>query len=95
MVAERCRRLDAATIQPHTALHRWTRPDVNAGDGAVWPAVDMLLARGVPLVLAMGYDASAIPPAYADLPRCEKPTNGQGIVRALTQVLAPQSPDAD
>ena len=26
VVAERCRRLDAATIQPHTNFHWWPRP---------------------------------------------------------------------
>jgi hypothetical protein len=25
-VAERCRRLDASTIQPHTDFHWWPRP---------------------------------------------------------------------
>ncbi len=62
--------------------------DVNVGNKAVWPAVDLLLARGVPVVLATGYDASAIPRAYAHLPRCEKPTSGQDLLRALAGVLA-------
>ena len=26
VVAERCRRLDAETIRPHTDFHRWPRP---------------------------------------------------------------------
>ena len=62
--------------------------DVNLGNEAVWPVVDMLLARGVPLVLATGYDASAIPPAYAHLRRCEKPASGLSLLRALAEVLA-------
>lgn len=61
--------------------------DVNLGKEAIWPVVDMLLARGVPLVLATGYDASAIPPTYLHLPRCEKPVSGQDLARALAQVL--------
>lgn len=61
--------------------------DVNVRDGAIWPVVDALLARGVPLVLATGYDAEAIPQAYADLPRCEKPGTTQEIMRTLEQVL--------
>ena len=68
--------------------------DVNLGNEAVWPAVDMLLGRGVPLVLATGYDAGAIPEAYAHLPRCEKPASGQDLARALARVLALQIPDA-
>lgn len=66
--------------------------DVNVGNEAVWPAVDMLLARGVPIVLATGYDASAIPRAYAHLPRCEKPASGSDLTRALAQVLASRPP---
>lgn len=62
--------------------------DVNLHNEAVWPVVDALLARDVPLVLTTGYDASAIPAAYSHLPRREKPTTGQDLTRALAQVLA-------
>ena len=62
--------------------------DVNLGGEAVWPVVDALLARGVPLVLASGYDAGAIPQAYARLPRCEKPVTGHDLARALAHALA-------
>ena len=61
--------------------------DVNLGGEAVWPVVDALLARGVPVVLASGYDASAIPKLYAGLPRCEKPATGRDLARALARVL--------
>ena len=62
--------------------------DVNLRGRMVWPLVDALLARGVPLVLATGYDASMIPPDYAGLPRCQKPVSTQDIVRALARALA-------
>ena len=62
--------------------------DVNLGNEAIWPVVDTLLARNVPLVLATGYDASAIPAAYVGLPRCEKPATGQALARVLARVLA-------
>ena len=45
--------------------------------------MDALLERGVPVVLATGYDAGALPKAYARLPRCEKPTSGRDLIRAL------------
>ena len=61
--------------------------DVNLGNEAIWPVVDTLLARGVPLVLATGYDANAIPAAYASLPRCEKPASGQNLAANLARVL--------
>lgn len=63
--------------------------DVNLGHDMIWPVVDLLVARGVPVVLATGYDAGAIPNAYVHLPRCEKPLTGQDLTRALTQVLVP------
>lgn len=67
--------------------------DVNLHNEAVWPVVDALLARGVPLVLATGYDAGAIPAAYAGLLRLEKPAGGQDLTRALTRVLADMARD--
>ncbi|MGI4977373.1 MAG: response regulator [Janthinobacterium lividum] len=66
--------------------------DVNVGSEPVWPAVDVLLARGVPVVLATGYDARAVPRAYAHLPRCGKPASGQDLTRALAQALASRAP---
>ena len=67
--------------------------DVNVGRQAVWPVVDMLLARGVPLVLTTGYDASTIPQAYAHLPRCEKPTSGRDLTRMLATIMAKAGAD--
>lgn len=66
--------------------------DVNLGGVAVWPVVDALLARSVPMVLATGYDAGAIPTAYAHLPRCEKPTTASDVTRALVRILLPAVP---
>lgn len=62
--------------------------DVNLHNETVWPVVDALRARGVPVVLATGYDASAIPPAYAHLPRCEKPATRQDLTRTLVRAMA-------
>lgn len=61
--------------------------DVNVNSQAVWPVVDALLERGVPMVLTTGYDASAIPSAYSHLPRQEKPTTGSDLTRALAHAL--------
>ena len=66
--------------------------DVNLRGRAIWPVVDALLARGVPVVLTTGYDAGALPAAYAHLPRCEKPTSGRALIRALVCVLAARCP---
>ena len=69
--------------------------DVNLFNELIWPVVDMLLPRAVPLLLATGYDVGAIPRAYAHLPRREKPVTGQELVRALAEVLALQHPVDD
>ena len=66
--------------------------DVNLRGEAIWPVVDALLARGVPVVLATGYDAGALPKAYAHLPRCEKPMSGRALICALAHVLATRCP---
>lgn len=62
--------------------------DVSLRDDKVWPLVDVLLAQNIPVILATGYDTSAIPQAYAGLPRCEKPVERRHLLRTLEQVLA-------
>jgi CheY-like chemotaxis protein len=47
-------------------------------DERVYPVADALRARGISFVFATGYDASAIPDAYADVPRTEKPVALRG-----------------
>ena len=82
------------------ALHLATAPgrldgallDVNLRRQAIWPVVDALRARGVPVVLATGYGSNAIPQAYASLPRCEKPVTGCELVRSLVHELDLQPP---
>jgi CheY-like chemotaxis protein len=64
-------RLDAAIL------------DVNLQGERVYPVADALAARGVPYVLATGYDAASIAPAYADAPRCEKPVDRLQLARLL------------
>jgi CheY-like chemotaxis protein len=61
--------------------------DVNLHGDSIWPVVDTLLARGIPVLLVTGYDASAIPQAYVQLPRREKPTGARDLTRALAQLL--------
>ena len=63
--------------------------DVNLRGERIWPVVDALLAREVPLVLSTGYDENTIPETYAHLPRCGKPATGQAIAHALVRMLAP------
>lgn len=62
--------------------------DVNLVGRTIWPVVDVLLARGVPMVLATGYEASAIPSVYIHLPRCEKPVGIRDLTRAIARQIA-------
>lgn len=57
--------------------------DVNLHGEKVFPVVDILRQRGVPIVFTTGYGQGALPEAYADVPRCEKPVD----MRRLTQTL--------
>ncbi len=49
----------------------------------VWPLADALTARRIPFVLVTGYDADALPEAYAGLPRCGKPADLAQLLRLL------------
>lgn len=69
------RRADAAVL------------DVNLGDDPVWPLVDTLLAARIPLMLATGYDSGVIPPAYAHLPRCQKPVPARLLLLTLARQI--------
>lgn len=69
-------RLDAAVL------------DVNLRGTPVYPLADALRARGVPVVLATGYATDAIPPAYADLPHCEKPVTPEAVCDAVARAGA-------
>ena len=61
--------------------------DINLRGETIFPLADALRARGVPFVFATGYDASATPPAYRDVPRWEKPYDPGDLVRALPGVI--------
>ncbi len=49
----------------------------------VYPVVDVLRSKGVPLVFMTGYDKQSIQPAYADLPCMQKPVTVERLVQAL------------
>jgi DNA-binding NtrC family response regulator len=61
--------------------------DINLGGEPVYPLADLLMERNVPVVFTTGYDASAIPPRYADVPRCEKPIDMSTVTKAIGRVI--------
>lgn len=61
--------------------------DVNLAGERVFPLVDRLLREGVPVLLTTGYDASAIPAAYATLPHVLKPVQTRTLIGLMEQML--------
>jgi len=57
--------------------------DINLRGERVYPVAEALGEKAVPFVFATGYDAWAIPPAYAQAPRCEKPVDVTVLARLL------------
>lgn len=55
--------------------------DVNLDGTMVFPIADVLRERGIPFVFTTGYDQEAMPPAYRDVPRCEKPVDANEVIR--------------
>ncbi len=46
---------------------------INLGDGPVYPAADILAARGVPFVFVTGYDADSVDSRFRKIPILQKP----------------------
>lgn len=62
--------------------------DINLGGELVYPVAEILAKHGVRLVFTTGYDATAVPPAFAHIPRCEKPVSTEHILEALQKDAA-------
>lgn len=60
--------------------------DVNLRGDMVWPLAEILLDRGVDVILATGYDRSSLPPRFLSLPRFEKPFDAGRLARALPEL---------
>jgi DNA-binding LytR/AlgR family response regulator len=65
--------------------------DINLGSERVYPVADVLTARGVPFVFTTGYDAVAVPTAYARTLRCEKPIDKTQLVECLANTTWPRT----
>ncbi len=57
--------------------------DMNLGGEMAYEVADLLIGRGVPLVLTTGYDLSALPSRYSHVARCEKPVDLTRVMKAL------------
>jgi len=60
--------------------------DINLCGAAAFPALDILLQRGVPVILATSYPRESLPAAYRNLPILSKPYDPRrfsGLVQSI------------
>ena len=77
-VAEALSLLDGTATPPHAAVL-----DLNLAGETSTPVADVLVARGVPFVVATGYGASVLPPGHAKVPVLAKPYDPDELTTAL------------
>ena len=61
--------------------------DVQLGDEQIYPLADELVARGVPVIFATGYDGGVIPDHLRATPRVEKPFTQRSLERMVAKVF--------
>ena len=62
--------------------------DIDLDGTRVWPAADVLAARGVPFTFASGYQESLIlPPRFHGRPVLNKPFSRQDLKEAMQRML--------
>jgi DNA-binding NtrC family response regulator len=62
--------------------------DLNLAGESVYPVADELSRRGIPFVIATGYGAEGIAPAYRNHPILAKPYSAREVEVALLRALA-------
>lgn len=62
--------------------------DINLGSGPSFVLAEAMRSRSVPFLFVTGYDASAIPPEFADVERLEKPVNIGRLVKSVVGLCA-------
>lgn len=88
----------AASLE-HAVSLAGTRPldaallDIDLDGELVYPAADLLLARGVPIAFTTGYDAASIlPPRFRDALVLPKPFSGEEAFILLRRMLGTRPP---
>ena len=61
--------------------------DVNLRGERIYPVADALIARGVPIVFATGYDELLVHRPYIGLPLCQKPIDKPALLKLLQSVI--------
>ncbi|WP_205480376.1 hypothetical protein [Sphingomonas arenae] len=60
--------------------------DINLGGGPTYRIASELAGRSVPFLFATGYDVVAIPEAFRNCPRVEKPFSGEQLIQAVQKL---------
>jgi DNA-binding NtrC family response regulator len=64
--------------------------DINVGGAVVFPVADILQERGIPVIFATGYGATALPSRFHGSLTLSKPFSYQSLAEALRTALAAQ-----
>jgi CheY-like chemotaxis protein len=60
--------------------------DINLGGENSFALADRLLARGVPVIFATGYESTMVPKRFAAIPKLSKPFGCLAVERAFHQI---------
>lgn len=61
--------------------------DINLRGEMAFPLADRLEAKGIPFLVASGYNSVAIPERFLAVPRVEKPFNPGEVIAAIPSLL--------
>lgn len=84
----------AATVAQALALAASTTPDcaildVNLDGEMIFPVADLLIGRGVPVIITTGYSPrETLPARFAAVPTLQKPYEARALLSMVDDVLA-------
>jgi CheY-like chemotaxis protein len=61
--------------------------DVQLRNELCYPAADLLIARGTPMIFTTGHDQDSIAPAYTAVPCVQKPATATTVLQALSELF--------
>jgi CheY-like chemotaxis protein len=79
--------LNEAIALARSALFDCAIMDVNLAGEIVTPAADIVASRGLPIIFATGYDASALPERLRDQPMLRKPFLMEAVEDAIKRAV--------
>jgi DNA-binding NarL/FixJ family response regulator len=72
----------AATVPAQVAIL-----DINLGGDPIFPVAELLTSRGIPIIFASGYGATALPDQWRDRPSLPKPFSAEQVEAALRKAM--------